>query len=93
MEQAYTQDMQEIKLSPTKIITGVATAILIGAIGGVYSFIRVADTNTVLVRANQGDIAEIKAQIVPRTEWEATTGVLLENDRRIESKLDALLLR
>lgn len=85
--------MQEIKLSPAKIISAVIGTLIVGAIGGIYGFIRVADTNTVLVRANQGDIAEIKAQIVPRPEWEATTGVLLENDRRIESKLDALLLR
>lgn len=69
----------EIKLSLTKIFTGVVTAITVGAIFGALALIRTSDSIVFRVIAIELDNADIKRNTVPRNEIELSFKHL--NDR------------
>lgn len=93
-KKVYTSSTHgEIRTSVIKTTGTIIASLIAGAVVGIFSFIRLADTNSFMVRANAADITEIKEDLVPRPEWESTTKTLLQSDIRIESKLDTLLLK
>ena len=86
----YASSMQKsngIILSPTKIISGVITTLIIGAVVGSVSIVRVSDSTALKSAINAIAIEEIKSNLVPRSEFVITTQRL----DRIEAKIDRLL--
>ncbi len=84
---------KEYTVSAFKITMGILLTSIVSGIGFIYSFVRISDTTTILVRANESDIAEVKAQLVPRSEWELQSGHTNGQLYNINNKLDSLLLR
>jgi len=82
--------MQEIKLSPAKIITGITTAVVTGAIIGALGFIRISDATVLRVTATEAEIRELKDHLVPRSEWDLSQKHLERRLDSIESKIDRL---
>jgi hypothetical protein len=86
----YASNMQKsngIILSPTKIISGVITTLIIGAVVGSVGIVRVSDSTALKSAINAIAIEEIKSNLVPRSEFVITTQRL----DRIEAKIDRLL--
>jgi len=68
----------------------VVTALIIGAIGGAVTILRVADTQTVVVAGIKSDVDGLKADYMPRTEIEREFTHINQSLVRIEGKLDRL---
>jgi len=77
----------EIVLSPSKIISGVVASLLVGAILGGITFIRVSDSTAIKATVNAVSIEELKKSTVSQAAFELTLARL----DRIESKIDRLL--
>lgn len=60
--------MQEIKISTAKIITGVITTLVAGALIGAFTVVRVSDSNTIRVTAVELDLGTIKEDYVSKRE-------------------------
>jgi hypothetical protein len=60
----------EIKLSLAKIITGVVTALIIGAVLGSFALVRTSDSLVFRIVAVELDNAELKKNTMPRGELE-----------------------
>ena len=89
----YTETPQrntdDIVLSPSKIISGVVTSLLVGAILGGIAFIRVSDSTAIKATVNAVSIEELKKSTVSQATFDLTIARL----DRIESKIDRLLER
>lgn len=64
-----------LEISTSKIITGIITALIIGAIGGGLGVIRVADSNALLIASQARTLEQLETSIVPRAEYEARNRV------------------
>lgn len=78
---------QKIELSLTKIIAGVITAVLIGAVGSAFGLIRLADSNAIRIAATEAQIESLESNTVSRNEWQ----LVLQRLDRMDTKLDQLL--
>ena len=80
----------EIKLSVAKIVTGVVTTLIIGAILGSFTLVRTSDSLVYRVLAIELDNAELKKHIVPRSEFETTVRKQTQRLERMEKQLDRI---
>lgn len=86
----YAPSMQKdnnVTISINKIITTVIGAILIGAIFGIFSTARLADSTYIKATTNAESIRFIQDDMVSQSQWQQTEKRL----DRIEIKLDKLL--
>jgi len=87
----YTETPQrsnnDIVLSPSKIISGIVASLVVGAILGGITFIRVSDSTAIKATVNAVSIEELKKDTVSQAEFNLT----LDRLGRIESKIDRLL--
>ena len=83
----------EITLGLTKIISAVIISVLVGAVGGVVSVLRIANTDHFTIIANDKRISKLEANIVPRSEYDLQYKHLSDELETVNSKLDRLLLR
>ena len=79
----------DIVLSPSKIISGIVGSLVVGAILGGITFIRVSDSTAIKATINAVSIEELKKNTVSQAEFNLT----LDRLGRIETKLDRLLER
>jgi len=77
----------EIVLSPSKIISGIVGSLVVGAILGGITFIRVSDSTAFKATINAVSIEELKKSTVSQAAFDLTLARL----DRIESKIDRLL--
>jgi len=89
----YTETPQnhtnDIVLSPSKIVSGVVASLVVGAIIGGISFVRVSDSTAVKATNNAIAIEKIEKNTVSQGEFQLT----LDRLGKIESKIDRLLER
>lgn len=80
----------QVSLSLTKILTGVATSLIIGAIVGSFTLVRTSDSLVFRIVAVELDNEQIKNNLVPRGEFESTLESQNQRLERIEKQLDRI---
>lgn len=80
----------QVSLSLTKIFTGVATSLVIGAIVGSLTLVRTSDSLVFRIVAVELDNEQIKKNLVPRGEFESTIESQNQRLERIEKQLDRI---
>lgn len=80
----------QVSLSLTKILTGVATSLIIGAIVGSFTLVRTSDSLVFRVVALELNDEQIKNNLVPRSEFESKLESQNQRLERIEKQLDRI---
>lgn len=87
----YTPNTQGIYLDTKGIITGVVTALVVGAILGVVSYSRVTDSNTYRTATQASDIQELKETKLDKNVYDAELRAITFRLDNIDKNQEAIL--